>query len=495
MSRSTTVRTARTIALLTALPLVAAGACAPRPAGTAGAAAAGTQDPGAPGSTAVVAPGTAAGTTRPARELARYAPGPDVREFHGDPARSGQATAAPLGRPFRAWTTRLDGAVYAQPLLLTVARRRMLVVATEANSLYGLDPRTGAVRWHSRRIGQPVPGSRLPCGNIDPLGITGTPVFDPRGGAVWAVAEILGTGGHVHHVLVAVDPATGRIRLQRPVDPAGQDPRVEQQRGALLAADGSIYVAYGGLSGDCGAYHGYIVGSERRTGRLTVYRVPSTRMAGIWAPAGPVGDRAGHLYVAVGNGAATHGRWDHSDSVLELSAALKLVGAFAPRQWAVDNAADGDLGSAAPTLMGHGVLYADGKSPYAYALRAGHLRGVGTQLSRSTVCASYGATAWRRDTVFVPCADGLRAVTVTAAGRMRVAWRAASSISGSPVVSGRYLFALDRDHGTFDVLDATRGRVLSAVPIGAASRFATPAVSGAQAFIGTMSGVVAVDGV
>jgi len=111
------------------------------------------------------------------------------------------------------------------------------------------------------------------------------------------------------------------------------------------------------------------------------------------------------------------------------------------------------------------------------------------------VCASYGATAWRRDTVFVPCADGLRAVTVTAAGRMRVAWRAASSISGSPVVSGRYLFALDRDHGTFDVLDATRGRVLSAVPIGAASRFATPAVSGAQAFIGTMSGVVAVDGV
>jgi outer membrane protein assembly factor BamB len=50
----------------------------------------------------------------------------------------------------------------------------MVIVMTESNNVYALDAITGAVIWQ-RNVGVPVI-SGLPCGNISPLGITGTPV-------------------------------------------------------------------------------------------------------------------------------------------------------------------------------------------------------------------------------------------------------------------------------------------------------------------------------
>ena len=48
----------------------------------------------------------------------------------------------------------------------------------------------GGVAHH---LGTPVPRSTLQCGDIDPLGITGTPVYDQGNGLVYAVAETPGT--------------------------------------------------------------------------------------------------------------------------------------------------------------------------------------------------------------------------------------------------------------------------------------------------------------
>ena len=62
---------------------------------------------------------------------------------------------------------------------------------TEGDSLYALSLRTGQVQWRIN-VGEPVPLSELPCGNIDPLGITGTPVYDPGTGLAFAVAEVAG---------------------------------------------------------------------------------------------------------------------------------------------------------------------------------------------------------------------------------------------------------------------------------------------------------------
>ncbi len=180
---------------------------------------------------------------------------------------------------------------------------------------------TGQIEWQTN-VGEPAPRSALPCGNIDPLGITGTPVYDPATGLVFAVAEVRGPA----HILVGIDARTGEVRVHRSADPEGMEPLAHQQRAALTLSNGLVYIAYGGLFGDCGNYHGWVVGSRTDgSGPLLAYQVPTEREGGIWARAGPSVDAgAGRLYVSTGNGSETSDGWDHSDSILRLSPTLKL---------------------------------------------------------------------------------------------------------------------------------------------------------------------------
>ena len=105
------------------------------------------------------------------------------------------------------------------------------------------------------RPGDPSPGQERPCGDIDPLGITGTPVY--LDGLVYVVAE---HGGSIRHELVALDLKTGTVRWRRGVDVPGPDPTVMQQRGALTVSGGKVWVPFGALAGDCGDYKGRVVG-------------------------------------------------------------------------------------------------------------------------------------------------------------------------------------------------------------------------------------------
>lgn len=124
--------------------------------------------------------------------------------YHRDLGRSGvNPEMAAAGRIAPSWNTSLDGPVYAQPLVVAGT----LIAATENDTLYGLDPASGAVRWRNH-VAAPVALSSLPCGNIDPLGITGTPAYDPSSKLVFAVAETR-LAGKVTHLLVGLDPVTG----------------------------------------------------------------------------------------------------------------------------------------------------------------------------------------------------------------------------------------------------------------------------------------------
>ena len=407
---------------------------------------------------------------------------PDWPMYHRDPYRTGYEPTVPkaTGRLSQRWAVRLDGAVYASPLVVN----DLAIVATEGGSLYGI--RDGRVVWR-RHVGTPVPLSRLPCGNIDPLGITGTPVYDPASRTVFAVAEV---DDPVRHLLVGVDPATGRQTLSRPLDPPGADPKYLQQRGALALARGSVYVPYGGLLGDCGPYIGRVIGSRTDgTGPLQVFTVPTSREGGIWAPPGPVLDRSGSMYVAVGNGAALAPPYDYSDSVLKLDGGLKIASYFAPTGWAAENAADLDLGTQGPALVGD-IVFITGKEGTAYTLSQSNLGGIGHPLASLRLCSSFGGTAQLRDVVYVPCTDGLRAVRVDPAGRMTVLWQAPSGVAGSPVVGGGAVFALDTGAGRLYQLDPGTGRPVTSVSTGAVSRFATPALHGSTILVGTMSGLV-----
>jgi PQQ-like domain len=135
----------------------------------------------------------------------------DWPTYHHDNARTGYLANEPdPKRLIAAWTAKLDNAVYAEPLVIG----ERVIVATEGDTLYSLDARTGRVQWHTN-VGHPVPLSTLNCGgHIDLLGITGTPVYDPTTGLVFAVAEVTGPV----HLLVGIDLTTGKLRIRRPVD-------------------------------------------------------------------------------------------------------------------------------------------------------------------------------------------------------------------------------------------------------------------------------------
>jgi outer membrane protein assembly factor BamB len=66
----------------------------------------------------------------------------------------------------------------------------LLFVATEDNIVQALDANTGKAVWR-RSLGSPVPLSALSCGNINPLGITGTPVIDEVTQAIYVDAAIV----------------------------------------------------------------------------------------------------------------------------------------------------------------------------------------------------------------------------------------------------------------------------------------------------------------
>jgi polyvinyl alcohol dehydrogenase (cytochrome) len=425
-----------------------------------------------------------AATTPPA--VARSsAPAGDAEwpTYHRDNARSGAGPALPAATKLvAAWRAKLDGAVYGQPL---VVGGRVLA-ATENDTVYALDPANGAVVW-TRHLATPVPQSDLPCGNIDPLGITGTMAYDAGSGLVFALAE--STGGV--HTLYGVDVKTGQVRLQRVAEPPKGDKIAHQQRSALTVAEGRVYIAYGGLAGDCAQYIGSVVSVPvAGSGPLQSYAIPTSREGGIWAPGGAV--VLNHkLYYAVGNGESTSG-FDGSDTVIALDPSLHRTDFFAPATWAEDNESDLDLGSMTPVVAGSSLVIA-GKRGIAYVLDPDHLGGLGGQRSQTEICKPFGGAAVSGTTLFLPCRDGIRSATVDpATGTLKPGWHGPSGASGSPVVAGGAVWVVDYDGGVLYLLDPGTGRVRSRLPIGTAPHFASPTVAAGHGYVGTLTGVVSV---
>jgi outer membrane protein assembly factor BamB len=416
-------------------------------------------------------------------------PGAAWPTYGRDFARTGVAAGVATAGPLRlSWRAHLDGAVYGQPLLVGT----LVIAATENDSIYALDQSTGQVVWRTH-AGTPVPLADLPCGNIDPLGITGTPVYDAGNGLVYAVAE---TSGY-HHVLLGVSVSSGALEVERDIPTPDGQPRYDQQRPALAIEDGRVYVAFGGLYGDCGPYRGSVVGIPLGgSGPLVSYLVPTSREGAVWGTAGPVTGPSGTLYVSVGNGSVTSTTFDGSDSVTALSPALKQVGIFAPSSWSDDNKNDLDLGSTQPALLASGRLLAVGKSGTAYLISAAHPGGVGGQIAQASVCPAYGAAAVQGSTVYEPCEQGGMAAISTAGDQIRVLWRGPASAWGSPVVGGGAVWVTDWTAGTLYELDPATGATRYSLSLGTAlPHFASLSMTSSHAFLGTAEGVVAVAGV
>jgi len=111
----------------------------------------------------------------------------NVTQFHNHASRDGlyidsaftADAAANLARDPNFDGT-IAGNVYAQPLYIDngPSGRPTVFAVTESNNVYALDAVDGSVIWE-RNMGDPVLEDDLTCqGNIDPFGITGTPIID-----------------------------------------------------------------------------------------------------------------------------------------------------------------------------------------------------------------------------------------------------------------------------------------------------------------------------
>ena len=361
---------------------------------------------------------------------------------------------------------RVDGHIYAQPLYWRApgAAAGLLIVATESNAVYALDASTGRIAWRTA-LGPSVPRSALPCGDIDPVGVTGTPVIDAAAGTLYLGALVV-RQGEPTHLVYGLSLRDGSVLPGWPVDIAAGlrargmsfDSRLQNERGALVLLDSRLYVPYGGHFGDCGDYHGWVVGLRRdRPGVFNGWKTRGLK-GGIWAPGG-IATADGALFVATGNtdGSQT---WADGEAVIHLAVDLNQPAGsrdmFAPSDWLQLDERDLDLGGANPMpieLHGRRLIVALGKDGKAYLLDRDNLGGIGGALDVRKVSngairtgpASYSAPdgeyiAFASRGLACPGSRGGEGLTVLrivspSRGGIQTAWCARVDGAGSPMTT------------------------------------------------------------
>src|SRR5258705_6937217 len=141
----------------------------------------------------------------------------------------------------------ISGNVYAQPLYIEGGPDGPMVIAvTESNNVYALDANNGNIIWQ-RNLG-PAVTSGLPCGNINPLGITGTPAVDLASRSLFLDAMIDGNPKRYFVYSLNVDTGTTNsgwpVNLDATVVFNGNTftSNVQNERGGLAIVNGIVYV-------------------------------------------------------------------------------------------------------------------------------------------------------------------------------------------------------------------------------------------------------------
>jgi hypothetical protein len=299
---------------------------------------------------------------------------PCVPTFHNNNNRDGVNPHETVLSPatnfsnLAAKTVVTDGLIYTQPLYihrLVGANGKVgtcggsintVFVATENNTVYGINAENGRKCWHILLdpTEKPIPSSAImgpegtPCTEIVPEeGISGTPVIDTT--VTPPILYVLtrhqvGGGTSYRQLLHAIDTTTG-LEVVPAADIApllGQDfdALVQRQRPGLAlynpsAGMANVYVAWGSQcdSNFSGNYNGWVSEFQLNYSNLgngfaslgtftTEPRTGKTKFGGIWmSGAAPSVDGNGNVYLAVGNGGVKapsqqSGQW--GESVLKL---------------------------------------------------------------------------------------------------------------------------------------------------------------------------------
>jgi hypothetical protein len=297
-----------------------------------------------------------------------------VLERNKNPSRDGhfiqpaltKAAAATMSRN-PGFAASFAGNMWASPLYVEngPGGAGAFFAVTTGNDVFALDETTGAVKW-MRNIGSSPQDSGAGCGGIHPIGIISTPVIDAASRTIY-VAGAIGTSTISRHEVHALSIDDGTERSGWPVDvstvPASGGttfmPQPANQRSALSLVGGTLYVAYGGHVGDCGPYHGWVIGINAANPTMKGGWATGGQGEGIWAAAGMASDGNG-VIAATGNrtggGSSTH---QDSEEVVRVTGLGTRADTYypttpmsgqTPRWQAMDNA-DADMGSINPVYM------------------------------------------------------------------------------------------------------------------------------------------------
>jgi hypothetical protein len=395
----------------------------------------------------------------------------NVAEYHNHPSRDGlyidpaftKSAVTNLKRDV-SFNGTISGNVYAQPLYIENGpdNRAMIIAVTESNNVYALDAADGTVIWQ-RQVGSPVALTSLPCGNINPLGISGTPIVDLVSRTlVFDAMTTPDNGTTKKHLIYALNVDTGTTNSGWPVDVGASvkigttnfNSSIQNQRSAVGLLSNIFYVTYGGHAGDCSNYFGWVVGVPLTNPAGAMAWATTAVRGGIWGVGGVAND-GNNPFVATGNTVGATA-WGGGEAIIRLQSGpvftSQIKDYWAPTNWASLDGGDADIGGSGPLLVDvpgatpSALVVALGKDGNAYLLNRTNLGGISASLALSHLSSTsiiQAAATYRttNGTYVVFCgntsANQLTAFRITAANPPAISniWTVTENGRGSPFVT------------------------------------------------------------
>jgi hypothetical protein len=374
----------------------------------------------------------------------------------------------------------VNGEVYGQP----VVDDGQLLVNTENNYAYGLDPVSGTILW-TRQFGAPVLAANIGCADLTPsFGVTSTPVIDQATNVEYLVDNeyISGGSGPTAYYMHALNLANNgaeepgfpvQIKGTASNDPSLTfNPLLELQRPGLLLMNGTVYAAFAAHCDDP-PWEGWIAGVTETGTLKTMWTTAATSTdsspdsgGGIWMSGGGlVSDGSGQILFATGNGASNGSGpipgksppADLGEAVVRVAVqpdgSLKAVDFFSPYDASTLDQSDLDFGSGSPVALPDAyfgtaaiphLAVEVGKEGYVYLLNRDNLGGVGEGPNGTdAVVGRYGPNGgvwsspavWPGDGgyVYIPTASG--SVASSGSAGLMDAYQYGLSGAGTPTLN------------------------------------------------------------
>jgi hypothetical protein len=389
----------------------------------------------------------------------------NVTQKNNNPSRDGlyidaaftPGNAANLTRDLN-FSGTIVGNVHAQPLYIEGGPNGpMVIVVTASNNVYALDPTDGSIIWQ-RNIGTPVTSGL--CGfPVNPFGIIGTPVVDLASRSLFFNAMI--DGATKKHFVYSLNVDTGATNPGWPVDLNATasyqgipfTSNVENERGALALVNSRVYVPFSGHLGDCGTYHGWVVGIAINNPSDVMAWAATAIGGGIWGHSGVASDGT-NMFVITGNTFNTNGNWMGGEAIIRLQDGPTFSGQptdfWAPTNWFSLDQTDTDLGGVSAMLIDvpdatpSQLVLATGKNGNAYLVNRNNLGGITMPVAQLSVDGTLRGQSSANYTtgqgtyfVFRAGSSQIKAYRVTAESPPNIvlAWSVSQSGQGSPWVT------------------------------------------------------------